>query len=135
MPEDSPLFIELYSNWAKFASSNGDYELAAKCWIKAESPSEAAAMLAKRKDPKVLKSAAMLFKRAGNQQKAELLEAQCVQLGGQETSDVLTELGEQAGNVSEKTEKKLEDESSKPKEDEEKLVNVEEIQLNSAGEE
>jgi len=77
LPEDAPLLQEIYSSWASQATSDGSYELAAKCWISAGEFFQAASLLAKRPDPSSLRVASFLAAKAGEYENSRVLAAQC----------------------------------------------------------
>ena len=77
LPADAPLIQEIYKAWAYQATSDGSYELAAKCWIAAGDNLEAASLLAKRPDPSSLRVASFLAAKSGEHEKSRILASQC----------------------------------------------------------
>ena len=80
MPDDSPLFRDIYTSWAQQAGNDGCYELAAKCWIAAGDFLQASTFLAKRTDPSSLRVAGYLARKAGEHERSRILCAQCATL-------------------------------------------------------
>ena len=80
LPDNSPLLKEIYQLWANQATSDGSYELAAKCWIAAGNSLQASNLLAKRSDPSSLRVASYLAAKADDHEKSRILAAQCATL-------------------------------------------------------
>ena len=79
LPEDSPLIKNLYQSWARQAGSEGQYELAAKCWVAAGEFEEGGSSLAKRSDAPSLQAASYLMAKAGEDEKARVLAFQAME--------------------------------------------------------
>ena len=55
-PQDHPIIEDLYKKWAYQACQDGNFELAAKCWLKVGEFGQAAFSLSKRSDGHSLRS-------------------------------------------------------------------------------
>nr|XP_060621501.1 gem-associated protein 5 isoform X2 [Anolis sagrei ordinatus] len=77
-PED-PVLKELYTSWAAVLEKDGHYSLAAKCYLGASSPYDAAKVLAKKGDTASLKAAAEVALRAGDRDLSVTLSFRCAQ--------------------------------------------------------
>ncbi|XP_060096241.1 gem-associated protein 5 isoform X2 [Heteronotia binoei] len=77
-PED-PVLKDLYISWAAVLEKDGHYSLAAKCYMGAASPYDAAKVLSKKGDPASLKAAAELAMIAGEKDLSVTFSLRCAQ--------------------------------------------------------
>ncbi|XP_010637972.1 gem-associated protein 5 isoform X3 [Fukomys damarensis] len=77
-PED-PVLKELYLSWGTVLERDGHYAAAAKCYLGATSPYDAAKVLAKKGDAASLRTAAELASIAGENKLAASLALRCAQ--------------------------------------------------------
>ncbi|XP_029439095.1 gem-associated protein 5 [Rhinatrema bivittatum] len=77
-PED-PVLKDLYTCWAAVLEKDGHYPMAAKCYLGAASPYDAAKVLAKKGDLASLKTAAELALIAGEKDLAASFSVRCAQ--------------------------------------------------------
>ncbi|XP_015272563.1 PREDICTED: gem-associated protein 5 [Gekko japonicus] len=77
-PED-PVLKDLYTSWAAVLEKDGHYFLAAKCYLGAASPYDAAKVLSKKGDPASLKAAAELALIAGQKDLSVTFSFRCAQ--------------------------------------------------------
>lgn len=77
-PED-PVLKELYLSWGTVLERDGHYAVAAKCYLGATSPYDAAKVLAKKGDAASLRTAAELASIAGENELAASLALRCAQ--------------------------------------------------------
>lgn len=99
LPEDSPIITELIEKWAKHCVSNGNFEIAAQCFIAIKKYEDAAKVLARRTNVlDFLQLAAELAEKADNselygaiQLACEELKANClgkdVEIGGSDVNN------------------------------------------------
>ena len=97
--QDCDLVRELMSNWAKQSSADGNFGLAAKCWLSVGKKEEAAEMLAKLGDRASLRVAALLVGNTGG--KGEVYSRQCLTdcLYSGDTDLALKLVGEQRDTI------------------------------------
>nr|XP_056716172.1 gem-associated protein 5 [Euleptes europaea] len=77
-PED-PVLKDLYTSWAAVLERDGHYSLAAKCYLGAACPYDAAKVLSKKGDPTSLKAAAELALIAGEKDLSVTFSFRCAQ--------------------------------------------------------
>ncbi|XP_048344202.1 gem-associated protein 5 [Sphaerodactylus townsendi] len=77
-PED-PVLKDLYTSWAAVLEKDGHYSLAAKCYLGAASPYDAAKVLSKKGDSTSLKAAAELALTAGEKDLSVTFSLRCAQ--------------------------------------------------------
>ncbi|XP_062977629.1 gem-associated protein 5 [Elgaria multicarinata webbii] len=77
-PED-PVLKDLYTSWAAVLEKDGHYSMAAKCYLGAASPYDAAKVLAKKGDTTSLKAAAELALIAGEKDLSMTFSLRCAQ--------------------------------------------------------
>ncbi|XP_028574181.2 gem-associated protein 5 isoform X1 [Podarcis muralis] len=77
-PED-PVLKDLYTSWAAVLEKDGHYSMAAKCYLGAASPYDAAKVLAKKADTTSLKAAAELALIAGEKDLSTMFSFKCAQ--------------------------------------------------------
>ncbi|XP_044306963.1 gem-associated protein 5 isoform X3 [Varanus komodoensis] len=77
-PED-PVLKDLYTSWAAVLEKDGHYSMAAKCYLGAASPYDAAKVLAKKGDATSLKTAAELALIAGEKDLSVTFSFRCAQ--------------------------------------------------------
>ncbi|XP_023568964.1 gem-associated protein 5 isoform X2 [Octodon degus] len=77
-PED-PVLKDLYLSWGAVLERDGHYAVAAKCYLGATSPFDAAKVLAKKGDTASLRTAAELAVISGENELAALLALRCAQ--------------------------------------------------------
>ena len=77
-PPGHPMVADLYKQWAYQASQDGNYELAAKCWLAVDEFGQAAFSLSKKSDGHSLRVASNLLIKAGEIIKAKTLALQAV---------------------------------------------------------
>ncbi|XP_053147146.1 gem-associated protein 5 isoform X2 [Hemicordylus capensis] len=77
-PED-PVLKDLYTSWAAVLEKDGHYSMAAKCYLGADSPYDAAKVLAKKGDTTSLKGAAELALIAGEKDLSMTFSFRCAQ--------------------------------------------------------
>ncbi|XP_061473449.1 gem-associated protein 5 isoform X2 [Rhineura floridana] len=77
-PED-PVLKDLYTSWAAVLEKDGHYSMAAKCYLGAASPYDAAKVLAKKADTTSLKAAAELALIAGEKDLSMMFSFRCAQ--------------------------------------------------------
>ncbi|XP_030069204.1 gem-associated protein 5 isoform X2 [Microcaecilia unicolor] len=78
LPED-PVLKDLYTSWAAVLEKDGHYTMAAKCYLGAASPYDAAKVLAKKGDLASLKTAAELASIVGEKELAASFSVRCAQ--------------------------------------------------------
>ncbi|XP_068134406.1 gem-associated protein 5 isoform X2 [Hyperolius riggenbachi] len=76
---DDPVLRDLYTSWASVLERDGHYAMAAKCYLGASSPYDAAKVLAKKGDLLSLSSAAELASIAGEKELAASFAVRCSQ--------------------------------------------------------
>ncbi|XP_048399577.1 gem-associated protein 5 isoform X2 [Stegostoma tigrinum] len=74
---DDPLLKELYTNCASFMEKDGHYTIAAKCYLTAQSPYDAAKILARKGDVPSLRTAATVASIVGEQELSSLFSSRC----------------------------------------------------------
>ncbi|XP_077182554.1 gem-associated protein 5 isoform X3 [Paroedura picta] len=77
-PED-PVLKDLYTSWAAILEKDGHYSLAAKCYLGAAAPYDAAKVLSKKGDLTSLKAAAELSLIAGEKELSVTFSFRCAQ--------------------------------------------------------
>ncbi|XP_067852096.1 gem-associated protein 5 [Heptranchias perlo] len=77
-PED-PVLKELFTNWASVMEKDGHYSIAAKCYLTADSPYDAAKVLAKKGDMTSLRTAAEVASIVGETELAASFSSRCAQ--------------------------------------------------------
>ncbi|KAH0629873.1 hypothetical protein JD844_012324 [Phrynosoma platyrhinos] len=77
-PED-PVLKDLYTSWAAVLEKDGHYSMAAKCYLGAASPYDAAKVLAKKGDTASLKAAAEVALIAGERDLSVTFSFRCAQ--------------------------------------------------------
>ncbi|XP_063784441.1 gem-associated protein 5 isoform X2 [Pseudophryne corroboree] len=76
---DDPVLQELYTSWATILEQDGHFSMAAKCYLGASSPYDAAKVLAKKGDLLSLSTAAELALIAGEKSLASSFALRCAQ--------------------------------------------------------
>ncbi|XP_072256588.1 gem-associated protein 5 isoform X2 [Pyxicephalus adspersus] len=76
---DDPILRELYTSWAAVLEQDGHYAMAAKCYLGASSPYDAAKVLAKKGDLLSLSTASELALLAGEKDLAASFALRCAQ--------------------------------------------------------
>ncbi|XP_043560145.1 gem-associated protein 5 [Chiloscyllium plagiosum] len=74
---DDPLLKELYTNCAGVMEKDGHYTIAAKCYLTAQSPYDAAKILARKGDIPSLRAAATVASIVGEQELSSLFSSRC----------------------------------------------------------
>ncbi|XP_060692934.1 gem-associated protein 5 [Hemiscyllium ocellatum] len=74
---DDPLLKELYTNCAGVMEKDGHYTIAAKCYLTARSPYDAAKILARKGDIPSLRAAATVASIVGEQELSSLFSSRC----------------------------------------------------------
>ncbi len=81
LPSDHPLISDLFRKWAIQASTDGTYELAAKCWFAIQDYAQAGHSLSKSSDGNALRVASQMFlKVSGETERAKVLGLQAVEI-------------------------------------------------------
>ncbi|XP_069055725.1 gem-associated protein 5 isoform X1 [Pleurodeles waltl] len=78
LPED-PILKDLYTSWAAVLEKDGHYSMAAKCYLGADSPYDAAKVLAKKGDLASLKTASELALIVGENDLSTSFSIRCAQ--------------------------------------------------------
>lgn len=89
LPESDPIIKDLHVAWARHATSDGVFEIAAKNWVASGDTLAASNVISKRNGPDALRVAAMLAREGGDEAKATLLATQCVARCGENDSKCL----------------------------------------------
>ncbi|XP_051869754.1 gem-associated protein 5 [Pristis pectinata] len=74
---DDPVLKELFTSWASLLEKDGHYSIAAKCYLAAESPYDAAKILAKKGDVASLRTAAKVASITGERELSAQLSSRC----------------------------------------------------------